>query len=153
MSVSSARSQPQQFSDFGRGSNLRDDVTFPVYADCPHENDIYLPYYKANHLSGIFKAARHWCFIGQVVDAFYMFRLTLVVRDKDGHDVSVWFYDDDRGSRFMDGRNCNVMGHTFVLLYAQRHPFMDGSEGFRIEEPEAIKVRDTTKSYSVVATP
>ena len=103
-----------------------------------------------------------------MIDAHYVLRLTLIVRDKDGNEVSVWFHDEDRGSRFVKGakkpkavgnsfgmsffssedlpnqedvkKNCTVMGQTFVLLYPQRHKFMDGSEGFKIENGDRYKV-------------
>lgn len=166
MSSSSAprQSQPRCQPRLGPGSNLRDAITFPSYSECPHENDIDLPYYDCSF--AMIKPARHWCFIGQVVDASYILRLNLVINDKEGKKVPIWFHTEDRGSRYMEGPvarpdttsgngmfqvyhgklnilgsdTCNVIGQTFVLLYPQRHYFMDFSEGFRIEDYSTVQV-------------
>lgn len=183
MASSSAQNSQPRPTRFGRGSDLRDGITFPCFPNCPHEKGggLYLPvdftYFRVNpqnHRSpALFSPARHWCFIGEVIDARYFLRLTLIVRDKDGNEVSVWFHDEDRGDRFVKGvqkpkaietgygmsgfgisafcsedslepkdvkKNCTVIGHTFVLLYPQRHEFMDFSEGFKIESRDEYKV-------------
>ncbi|THH19948.1 hypothetical protein EW146_g1318 [Bondarzewia mesenterica] len=64
-------------------------------------------------------------------------RLRLVVKDRDGREVSVNFHTDDRGASFAQH---SQKGSTLAILYGQQHGFMDGSIGIRVEMSEFVKV-------------
>jgi hypothetical protein len=131
--------------------SLRDDKAFPSFMNCPHENFINELYYRPDQ-DGVFSAARHWCFLGEITDKMVFNRLCLTVKDKDNLQVPANFHLDSPGMRtFAPGmsnfpvhRNVPQAlvdnGNTIAILYAQQHPFMDGSFGFRIEDADVVQV-------------
>ncbi|KAI0937634.1 hypothetical protein AcV7_003619 [Taiwanofungus camphoratus] len=123
----------------GRGSNLRDRLTFPAFAECPDENDIPLHYYDQDVNSGHAGPRRHWCFLGEIVDFIVLGRLTVDVRDVSGNLARISFYDDNRGMRFVEGNRLKK-GYTVVHLYPTQHWFLDMSRGIRVEEEETATI-------------
>lgn len=119
----------------GKDSDLRNRSTFPSFAEIPHEDDYDTEYYR--ECGSILYPRKHWCFLGEIVDAAYIIRMVIDARDMSGNIVRIYCHDDTRGSRF---EPICKKGHTIAILYAEAHNFMDGTQGFRLEEETAVKV-------------
>ena len=122
----------------GRASNLRDELTFPSFEDCPDERLLdrrYLQPVGGN--SPMAAPVRHWCFLGEIVSVDAFLRLVLEVKDTEGERCRVALYTDDKGMSLVP--TCKK-GYTVAILYANQHGFADGSYGFRVEESTSIKV-------------
>ena len=122
----------------GKGSDLRDRLTFPSFYDCPHEHDLDNRYLASLEGASIAYPKRHWCFFGEIVDFMPYGRVVIDVKDQTGRDARVACYDDNMGQQFVPF--CKK-GHTVAILYANQHRFLDGSFGFRVEDSEHMKVR------------
>ncbi|PCH45113.1 hypothetical protein WOLCODRAFT_165610 [Wolfiporia cocos MD-104 SS10] len=116
---------------------LRDRLTFPAFGDCPHERSVDIRYMEEDEDGFGSTLARHWCFLGEIVQSATVARLLLDVRDVAGRVVRAAFYDTDLGEPFAQRVK---KGHTLALLYPQQHHFMDGSKGFRIEELREVTI-------------
>lgn len=116
-------------------SLLRNCVTFPSFDDLPHENDIDFTYYDEGPYR--FAPRRHWCFLGEIVADYGIFRVLLRAKDKDGQVVTIGLYTDDRGRALAPQIK---EGHTVAVLYGEQHHFMDMTVGIRVEEPSVIKI-------------
>ncbi|KAJ7449995.1 hypothetical protein B0H11DRAFT_1743343, partial [Mycena galericulata] len=82
--------------------------------------------------------SHHWCYLGEIVeDESSPIRVVLGVKDKDGEYVRVAFYFDDRKS--FDYKNVKI-GSTIAVMYAEKHYFLDGSYGLRLEHPKFVKI-------------
>lgn len=82
--------------------NIRNTTTFPPFSDVPHETDTV-------------PAGRHWCFFGEIQSLDYYTRLVLHVYDRDGYELPIAFYTEDKGAMFRS--DCKV-GYTVAVLYA-----------------------------------
>ncbi|KIM73481.1 hypothetical protein PILCRDRAFT_727497 [Piloderma croceum F 1598] len=118
-------------------SNLRNTVTFPPFSDLPAEEDINPRYYSEDPRTCIYRPNRHWAFMGEIVDVTMFIRLRIDVKDKSGRVLPVWVHTDDRGTDL--AQQCQ-QGYTLILTYAERHYFMDGDAGIRLEEGASVKV-------------
>jgi hypothetical protein len=118
-------------------SNLRNTVTFPPFSGLPGEQDIDPRYYSENPLNGIYTLNRHWAFMCEIVDVTMLIRLQIDVKDKSGRVLPVWVHTDDRGKDLF--RQCR-QGYTLILTYAEKHYFMDGDVGIRLEEGASVRV-------------
>jgi hypothetical protein len=116
-------------------SLLRNNVTFPAFSDLPHENDVDPTYYDEGPYK--FSPRRHWCFLGEIVDSYGLFRVLLRVKDKDGQVVTIGLYTDDRGRALAPHIK---EGHTVVVLYGEQHSFLDMTVGIRVEEASIIRI-------------
>jgi hypothetical protein len=135
-------------------TNLRDELAFPSFSYCPHENDIPYAYYRGRG-DGVFAPKRHWCFLGEITDKLVFNRLCLRVKDRRGEVVPANFHLDQSRpfmriftpgmSNFPVHRNVPESladkGNTMAILYAQQHNFFDGTIGFRIEDADQVQVR------------
>ncbi|KAF8242921.1 hypothetical protein K440DRAFT_606838 [Wilcoxina mikolae CBS 423.85] len=107
-------------------SNLRNTLTFPTTNTLPSEHICELTYRDD---SG--DVNRHWCLLGEITEIIpWPLRLSLHLKDKDGTESHVAFYDKSRGDIFVN--QCKP-GHTMAFLYPENHAFMDGQIGLRIE--------------------
>lgn len=64
-------------------------------------------------------------------------RLRIDVKDKSGRVLPVWIHTNDRGKDL--AQQCR-QGYTLILTYAEKHYFMDGSVGIRLEEGASVMV-------------
>jgi hypothetical protein len=118
---------------------------------CPHEDDIPDFYYRPR-ANGMYAPVRHWCFLGEITAKMVFNRLCLTVRDREGVEVPANFHLDGGGTRVFTPGMSNFPthpnvpeplvkeGNTIAILYGQRHFFMDGSVGFRIEDADLVQV-------------
>ena len=136
-------------------TSLQDGLAFPSFEECPHRDGVPYTYYRNNE-DGVYSPIRHWCFLGEITHRLVFHRLCLTVKDRRGQEVSANFHLDSDGasmfrtftpgmSNFPNHPNIpeslTEKGNTIAILYAQRHNFMDGSIGFRIEEAGFVQVR------------
>ncbi|KAG1837742.1 hypothetical protein C8R48DRAFT_622662 [Suillus tomentosus] len=116
-------------------SLLRNNVNFPTFSDLPHEYHVDPTYY----VEGPYRIVprQHWCFLGEIVGSYGLFRVLLRVKDKGGQVVTIGLYTDDRGHALTSQIK---QGHTVAVLYGEQHGFLDMTVGIRIEEPSIIKI-------------
>ena len=121
-------------------SPLRNQLNFPVFRRLSQDNSIDDVYWHT--VNGFeYTKKRHWCFLGEIINddlAKYPFwRNKVWVRDLEGYDqINVSFYPEAGHFNF----NSLVKGHTLCVLYGQKHHFLDGTVGLRIEYLDDVKV-------------
>ncbi|KAJ6523332.1 hypothetical protein B0H19DRAFT_1276983 [Mycena capillaripes] len=108
-------------------NNLRNPKFFPAYEHCAP--------YKAYSPKEEIQPLHHWCYLGEIVqDKSSPSRVALVVKDKDGECIQVVFQFNQNET--FDAK----IGFTLAVMYAERHEFVDGSYGFRLEYPNFAKI-------------
>ena len=112
----------------------------PPFSCLPHDNDINEIYYTPNFF-GVHSPCRNWVFLGEITNTDYsmssFLRNRVIVTDRSGRkNIPLFFYPE---SGVFDFRTLKV-GHIIAILFAERHYFMDGSIGIRIENLEYVKV-------------
>jgi hypothetical protein len=117
--------------------NLRNTITFPSFANLPAEDGINSLYYAPNLQTGIYRPTRHWAFLAEIVDFTMFIRLRIDVKDNSGRVLPVWTHTDDRGKGL--AQQCQ-QGSTLVVTYAEKHYFMDGTAGIKLEEGSSFRV-------------
>ncbi|KAJ7752415.1 hypothetical protein DFH07DRAFT_521031 [Mycena maculata] len=111
-------------------NNLRHPKNFPAYKHCAP--------YRAYSKNEEDQPSHHWCYLGEImVDESSPFCVVLGVKDKDGEYVRVAFYFDDNNS--FDYKSVKI-GSTIAVMYAEKHNFLDGSYGLRLEHPKFVKI-------------
>ncbi|KAJ7123853.1 hypothetical protein C8R43DRAFT_42000 [Mycena crocata] len=94
--------------------------------------------YKAYSTTEDSAPHHHWCFLGEIVkDEDAVVRLILGVKDSAGEYIRVAFYFDNDAE--FDYRSVKL-GSTIAVMYAERHNFLDGSYGLRLEHPKFVKI-------------
>jgi hypothetical protein len=136
-------------------TSLQDRQAFPSFEECPHRDGVPETYYSDKE-DGVYRPIRHWCFLGEITHKLVFNRLCLTVKDRRGQEVSANFHLNSDGgptfrtftpgmSNFPNHPNIpqplTEKGNTIAILYGQRHNFMDGSIGFRIEDADFVQVR------------
>lgn len=132
-------------------TDLNDEEAFPRFLDCPYDNEIRDHYRELEDGSHV--PIRHWCFLGEITYRLVFNRLCLTVKDRRGEEVPTNFHLNSGGPRmFTPGmsnfpihpnipKSLTEEGNTIAILYAERHNFMDGTIGFRIEDANRVQVR------------
>ena len=81
-----------------------------------------------------------WFSMGQIVRISEFLRLILFIRTKFDEEVAVHFcLDKDRVPKTFSFQDAKV-GHTIVIMDAERHDFFDGSTGIRQEDPDGVAI-------------
>ncbi|KAJ7456977.1 hypothetical protein FB451DRAFT_1275457 [Mycena latifolia] len=101
--------------------DLEDIIAFPDSAHVP----VFPP-----------KPGESWVIFGQIVRDDYIMRHVYRIRDKINCEFPVAFYTDDP---VQDARACKI-GHILCITSGMRHQFVDGSNGYRIEDPATVFV-------------
>ena len=123
---------------------LRDQKHFPPFSHLLGENDVDDNYYCTDD-GYSFQKKKHWCFIGEITNddesQLAFFRNRILVQDIEGRsDIPVAFYPNPSHNRmFFDFKDLQK-GSTLCIRYAERHWFLDLSEGFRVESLPFVKV-------------
>jgi hypothetical protein len=110
---------------------------FPTFGALPGEHDLDLDYYQTTN-GYSFKPRQHWCFLGEILSMDDFMRIRLWVQDRQGVEVPISFYTDDRGYDLP--AESIKKGNTIAVLYAEQHPFLDLSVGIRVEVVCSVKV-------------
>lgn len=126
---------------------LLNSVAFPRWLNLTEENDPSLAYYTDPSVEGMFRPKRHWTLLSQIEDSQLVGmgfgRNTLEVSDRMGERYRVAFYEDqpiDIRPLFQSD------GHTIAVRYAEKHWFMDGSVGLRVEDLRYVQGQTPTRS-------
>ena len=119
---------------------LQNTFHFPPFRNLPHEYHFEEGYWKEND-DGLVQPACSWFFIGEIVrdeaSQVSFLRHTIEVQDRAGRDhIMIAFYPE---SGHFDYRALKK-GSTILVADAQRHDFMDGSSGLRIEDLNTVSV-------------
>lgn len=130
-------SEQRQYAD------LRDDSIFPPFHGLPDENYVDLDFFDTQDGS-LYSPRKHWCFLAEIIEVGFLFRLQLAVEDKAGRKTQVLFYTDQRGREL--GPSLVRQGFTVAILYPEHHGFLDMTTGIRHEEPRVLKVRPSLSS-------
>ncbi|KAF4970075.1 hypothetical protein FSARC_2821 [Fusarium sarcochroum] len=110
-------------------ADLRNEANFPAFKKLPWENILDLDSYQPS---------KHWAFFGEIVNIETLWRVRLIVKDKDDHLLPIAFYTDVRGREISP--SMLRVGYTVAILYAEQHGFLDLSFGIRHEDQKTLKV-------------
>ncbi|KAI1488120.1 hypothetical protein F5X96DRAFT_105872 [Biscogniauxia mediterranea] len=133
--MAARRSIPQSF---------RDRDYFPAFADVPGDHvadERYLvdvdPAVDVGYPAGSMRNRKHWCLLGEILQADTLMRPRIVARDARGGEFVVTFYPDEPGDmpRLLRGFK---PGRTIAIMYALGHYFLDGTAGVRVEETDQV---------------
>lgn len=86
------------------------------------------------------KPCIHWAFIGEEDCVEKVTRIRPWVKDRAGELVPIAFYPDNNEEPATFKWSDLKKGHTICILYAEQHPFMDGTMGIRVETLNNVKV-------------
>ena len=131
------REQKEKAPGWRQYADLRDDAMFPSFRALPDENEVDPEFYDSED-GFTYRPRKHWCFLGEIVDVDEFLRLKLIVEDRGGKKIPVLFYTDTRGSEINPSRVRE--GFTVVVLYAEKHGFLDMTRGIRHEQPKMLVV-------------
>lgn len=118
-------------------ADLRCEPTFPAFENLPGEHDVNFEFYEST-VGVTLHPNKHWAFLGEIVDVEAMFRLRLIVKDRNEQEIPVAFYTNQAGYELAP--SMRVVGYTVVILYAEQHGFLDLTFGIRLERPELLRV-------------
>ncbi|KAJ6578819.1 hypothetical protein DFH09DRAFT_1148399 [Mycena vulgaris] len=77
-----------------------------------------------------------WIIFGEIIQDNSILRPVYMVRDKIDCHFPVAFYTDNPRE---DAKACKI-GHILCITSGMRHNFVDGSSGYRIEDPSTVFV-------------
>ncbi|KAI5862639.1 hypothetical protein GGS23DRAFT_85397 [Durotheca rogersii] len=119
------RDTPQSFEDR---------EFFPAFRDCPAEHE-WDDRYFIDSVPGIGVNRKHWCLLGEIIQADTRIRPRIVAKDYRGEDFVVALYPDDEDDTPRLLRQFKV-GNTIAIFYALTHGFLDGTIGVRVESTD-----------------
>ncbi|OTB15756.1 hypothetical protein K445DRAFT_101230 [Daldinia sp. EC12] len=111
---------------------------FPFFPDCPEEyswDDRYLV--EVGEGDGVNR--KHWCLLGQIMQADTILRPRIVAKDRDGNSFVVAFYPNDSNDMPRLLKNFKV-GNTIAIFYPVVHQFLDGTMGVRVEDTDEVSI-------------
>ncbi|KAF4999572.1 hypothetical protein FGRMN_2320 [Fusarium graminum] len=118
-------------------AGLRDNATFSLFQDLPWDNELNLEYYRPKG-GDIYEPRKHWAFLGEITKVEAISRVRIMVKDKSGKQVPFSFDADIPGSNIAP--SMIRVGHTVVVLYAEKHCFLNMTIGIRNKEGGALDV-------------
>ncbi|KAI0844401.1 hypothetical protein F5Y00DRAFT_199390 [Daldinia vernicosa] len=122
------RAEPQSFQDR---------ELFPSFRDCPGEH-VWDDRYLVDR-GGAGTNRKHWCLLGEIIQADTIIRPRIVAKDHKGDRFVVAFYPDDPNDMPRLLKNFKV-GNTIAIFYPLVHQFLDGSIGVRIEDSDEVLI-------------
>ncbi|KAI1456287.1 hypothetical protein F4805DRAFT_433112 [Annulohypoxylon moriforme] len=125
------QANPQSFED----SNY-----FPSFNECPLEHmwdDRYLVDLDPEDPDSAGMNKKHWCLLGEIIQADTFIRPRLVAKDRKGSEFVVAFYPDDEDDMPRLLKNFKV-GNTVAIFYPVAHGFADGTIGVRVEDSDEV---------------
>lgn len=130
------QTKPQSFED----RNF-----FPSFRDCPGEHvwdERYFRDLDPNDPEGPGVNRKHWCLLGEIIQADTFLRPRIVAKDYKGDQFVVAFYPDRENDMPRLLKHFKV-GNTIAIFYPLVHFFLDGSIGVRVEESDEVIVSIT----------
>jgi hypothetical protein len=126
-------------------ANLRNERTFPIFADCP-EREVNLDFYDEID-GGFLKPKRHWCLLAEIIEINTASRATLMLKDKAGMELPMFVVIRGRhGGIWSRPENLNGdkeqlrVGYCVAILYPHRQDFLGDVVGIRCEVEGWAKV-------------
>ena len=107
---------------------------FPGFKELPWFEITEAPHYREDVASGINLPAYHWCLLGEIINAHFLGRYHVKVRDRDGVTFLVSFYHDTDEKPVTFSWTDLKPGATLAVMYAHKKQMLDGSVGIRQEE-------------------
>ncbi|KAI2467337.1 hypothetical protein F4781DRAFT_402523 [Annulohypoxylon bovei var. microspora] len=120
--------------------SFEDREYFPSFRNCPSEHtwdDRYLVDAAPGSPDSTATNKKHWCLLGEIVQAENFIRPRLVAKDYEGREFVVAFYPDDPDDMPRLLQNFNV-GNTVAIFYPLVHRFLDGTAGVRVEDSDEV---------------
>ncbi|CAF1129670.1 unnamed protein product [Adineta steineri] len=114
------------------------------HVDCPsfdavcHEDEPCKPYWGL--IRGSFKQIRRWCLMGEIEEVNYFIRPKITIRTRFDEKVTVHFYLEEDDNPLTFSFNDALVGHTILIMYAEKHDFADMSTGVRQEEGDLVVI-------------
>ncbi|CAF3521576.1 unnamed protein product [Rotaria sp. Silwood2] len=114
------------------------------HVDCPsfnavcHEDEPCKPYWRL--IKGSIKQIRHWCLMGEIEEVNYFIRPKLTIRTRFDEKVTIHFYLEEDKTPPTFSFNDALIGHTILIMDAEKHDFLDGSIGVRQEYGDLVVI-------------
>jgi hypothetical protein len=114
------------------------------HVDCPsfdavcHEDEPCEPYWRL--IRGSMKQIRRWCLMGEIEDVIYITRPVLLIRTRFDEKVKIHFYLEESNTPLTFSFNDALIGHTIVIMYAEKHDFLEMSTGVRQEDGDLVVI-------------
>lgn len=126
-------------------TNLRNERTFPTFADCP-EREVNLDFYHVID-SNFLKPKRHWCLLAEITEIETSLRVKLMIRDKAGVELPMFVFVEGSygdiwirpGDSHRNKEHFRV-GHCVAILYPHRQDFLGGMVGIQHDVESWAKV-------------
>ncbi|OTA55565.1 hypothetical protein K449DRAFT_387944 [Hypoxylon sp. EC38] len=118
--------------------SFRDREFFPSFRDCPHER-VWDDRYFVDTDDTSATNRKHWCLLGEIIEANTIIRPRIVAKDFRGDQFVVAFYPDDPNDMPRLLKNFKI-GNTIAIFYALIHPFLDGTIGVRVEDSDEVLI-------------
>ncbi|KAI1467719.1 uncharacterized protein F4812DRAFT_459823 [Daldinia caldariorum] len=118
--------------------SFQDREYFPSFRDCPLEYSWDDRYLRKNSENASVNR-KHWCLLGEIIEANTIIRPRIVAKDHKGDSFVVAFYADDQNDMPRLLKHFKV-GNTIVIFYPSIHYFLDGSIGVRVEDTGKIQI-------------
>ena len=140
------RDMPQSFED----RNF-----FPSFRECPGEHQWDDRYFRDADpddpsCAGLYR--KHWCLLGEIIQAENFIRPRIVAKDNRGKEFVVAFYPDNPSDMPRILKNFKA-GNTIAIMYALGHGFLDGTIGVRVEETDDALVSSSSHGWATGKTP
>ncbi|KAL7628303.1 hypothetical protein AAE478_002503 [Parahypoxylon ruwenzoriense] len=123
--------------------SFEDHEFFPSFHDCPGESLWDSRYFRDTNPDdpdgGAGTHRKHWCLLGEIIEADTIIRPRIVAVDYQGNKFVVAFYPDNEDDMPRLLQRFKV-GNTIAIFYPLVHLFLDGSTGTRIEESDEVLI-------------
>ncbi|KAI1415443.1 hypothetical protein F5Y13DRAFT_156025 [Hypoxylon sp. FL1857] len=121
---------------------------FPLFRDCPLEH-IWDDRYLVDTDDEAGTNRKHWCLLGEIIQADTIIRPRIVARDFQDNQFVVAFYPDDPDDMPRLLKDFKA-GNTIAIFYPLIHAFIDGTTGVRVEDSDEVliiplKLKDVIK--------
>ncbi|KAJ7763581.1 hypothetical protein DFH07DRAFT_812512 [Mycena maculata] len=114
--------------------DFQNELHYPDFDGLPFEYCQDTRYYSENGVP-----TTHWCFLSEIQTNVPFFPNQFYVKDKNGSEYLVAFHLKDRARYPAVGVKCKD-GHTMCIMYPQKHLFLDGQLGVRVENERTVKI-------------
>jgi hypothetical protein len=103
-----------------------------------HEDEPCEPYWRL--IKGSFKPIRHWCVMGEIEEINYCSRPHLMVRTRFDEKVTIHFDLEEDTAIPSFSFDDALVGHTILIMYAEKHDFRDMSTGVQQEAGDSVVI-------------
>ncbi|CAF1143348.1 unnamed protein product [Didymodactylos carnosus] len=137
LSIKSDDRQPA-FDYCSNINKLDNHVDCPAFHAICHEDRPCEPYWRFT--KGSIKQIRRWCLMGEIEEIYCITRPVLVIRTRFDEKVKVHFYLEGSHTPLTFSFNDAVKGHTILIMYPEKHDFLEGTTGIRQEDGDLVVI-------------